>query len=91
LVVDGIMYTGTALEVVALDAVTGRQYWKFARPLDPKEYYNAYEVNKGMAIAGDRLFWATVDCHLLAIDVNPMSGTEIDNLLHVQHTARYHQ
>ena len=69
LVVDGVMYTGTALEVVALDAVTGRQYWKFARPLDPKEYYNAYEVNKGMAIAGDRLFWATVDCHLLAIDI----------------------
>jgi alcohol dehydrogenase (cytochrome c) len=69
LVVDGIMYTGTALEVVALDAVTGRQYWKFSRPLDPKEYYNAYEVNKGMAIAGDRLFWATVDCHLLAIDI----------------------
>ena len=26
LVVDGIMYTGTALEAVALDAVTGRQY-----------------------------------------------------------------
>ena len=69
LVVDGIMYTGTALEAVALDAVTGRQYWKLARPLDPKAYYNAYEVNKGMAIAGDTLFWATVDCHLLAIDV----------------------
>ena len=69
LVVDGIMYTGTALEVVALDAVTGRQYWKLARPLDPKEYYNAYEVNKGLAIAGDRLLWATVDCHLIAIDI----------------------
>ena len=69
LVVDGIMYTGTALEAVALDAVTGRQYWKLARPLDPKAYYNAYEVNKGMAIAGNTLFWATVDCHLLAIDV----------------------
>jgi alcohol dehydrogenase (cytochrome c) len=69
LVVDGIMYTGTALEAVALDAVTGRQYWKLARALDPKAYYNAYEVNKGMAIAGDTLFWATVDCHLLAIDV----------------------
>ena len=36
LVVDGILYTGTALEVVALDAVTGRQYWKYPRPLDPK-------------------------------------------------------
>jgi alcohol dehydrogenase (cytochrome c) len=68
LVVDGIMYTGTALEAVALDAVTGREYWKLSRPLDPKAYYNAYEVNKGMAIAGDTLFWATVDCHLLAID-----------------------
>ena len=41
LVVDGVMYTGTAQETVALDAVTGRQYWKFSRPLDPKEYYNA--------------------------------------------------
>jgi alcohol dehydrogenase (cytochrome c) len=69
LVVDGIIYTGTALEAVALDAVTGRQYWKLSRPLDPKAYYNAYEVNKGFAIAGDTLFWATVDCHLLAIDV----------------------
>jgi alcohol dehydrogenase (cytochrome c) len=69
LVVDGIMYTGTALEAVALDAVTGREFWKLSRPLDPKAYYNAYEVNKGMAIAGDVLFWATVDCHLLAIDV----------------------
>jgi alcohol dehydrogenase (cytochrome c) len=69
LVVDGVMFTGTALEAVALDAVTGRQYWKLSRPLDPKAYYNAYEVNKGMAVAGDLLFWATVDCHLLAIDV----------------------
>ena len=68
LVVDGIMYTGTALEIVALDAVTGREYWKLNRALDPKAYYNAYEVNKGLAIAGSTLFWATVDCHLIAID-----------------------
>src|SRR6266567_2608376 len=66
LVVEGIMYTGTALEAVALDAVTGRMFWKLPHPLDPKAYYNAYEVNKGMAIAWDTLFWATVDCHLLA-------------------------
>src|SRR5579863_5737050 len=35
LVVDGIMYTGTALEAVALDAVTGRMFWKLPHPLDP--------------------------------------------------------
>jgi len=69
LVVDGVVYTGTALEVVALDAVSGRQYWKISRALDPTAYYNAYEVNKGMAIAGDKLFWATVDCHLIALDI----------------------
>jgi alcohol dehydrogenase (cytochrome c) len=68
LVVNGIVYTGTALEVVALDAVTGRQYWKVSRPLDPNAYYNAYQVNKGMAIANDTLFWATADCHLIALD-----------------------
>jgi alcohol dehydrogenase (cytochrome c) len=68
LVVDGVMYTGTALEIVALDAVTGREYWTLPRALDPKAYYNAYEVNKGLAIAGGTLFWATVDCHLIAID-----------------------
>ena len=45
--------------MVALDAVTGRQYWKLSRPFNPTTYYNAYEVNKGMAIAGDTLFWAT--------------------------------
>src|SRR5579871_4335872 len=48
LVVDGVMYTGTALEAVALDAATGRIFWKLPHPLDPKAYYNAYEVNKGM-------------------------------------------
>src|SRR5688572_14930472 len=68
LVVEGVMYTGTALEIVALDAVTGREYWKLNRALDPKAYYNAYEVNKGPAIAGSTLFSATVDCHLSATD-----------------------
>ena len=29
-------------------------------PLDPKAYYNAYEVNKGMAIAGDTLFAGSI-------------------------------
>src|SRR5438552_8551083 len=34
LVVDGVLYAGTMTEVVALDAVTGRQYWKLARPFN---------------------------------------------------------
>src|ERR1700722_7775444 len=38
LVVDGIVYTGTMTEVVALDAVTGKQYWKVARSFNPSDY-----------------------------------------------------
>jgi alcohol dehydrogenase (cytochrome c) len=71
LVVDGVLYTGTMQEVVALDAVTGRQFWKLSRPFNRADYVgqHVYEVNKGLAIAGDKVFWATaVDCHLLAID-----------------------
>src|SRR5579872_7164851 len=71
LVVDGVLYAGTMQEVVALDAVTGRQYWKLSRPFNKADYVgqHVYEVNKGLAIGGDKVFWATaVDCHLLAID-----------------------
>ncbi len=53
IVVDGVLYAGTALEVSALDAVTGRIYWTVRHPLDPKAYYNAYETNKGVGISGN--------------------------------------
>ena len=71
LVVDGVFYAGTMTEVVALDAVTGRQYWKITHPFSENDYtgQHVYEVNKGVAIAGNTVFWATgYDCHLLAID-----------------------
>ena len=37
-----------------------------------------YEVNKGVAIVGDTLFWATVDCHLIAIDAKNLRAFEYD-------------
>jgi outer membrane protein assembly factor BamB len=57
LVVDGVLYAGTMTEVVALDAVTGRQYWKLSRPFNPDDYLTQriYLVNKGLAIAGNTL------------------------------------
>ncbi len=68
IVVDGVLYAGNALEVSALDAVTGRTFWTVHHPLDPKAYYNAYETNKGVGVSGDTVYWATIDCHLIAID-----------------------
>ena len=67
LVVDGVLYAVQNSEVVALDAVTGRIFWTFRYAVPPAS--NAYlMVVKGLAISGDRLFWATYDGHLIAID-----------------------
>ena len=79
LVVDGVLYTVQNSEVVALDAATGRSYWTFRYRVPPES--NAYVmVVKGLAFAGDRLFWATYDGHLIAIDAK--TGSEIWNQTH---------
>lgn len=66
LVVDGIMYTGAGDEIDAIDAVTGRTYWTLRHPVAGNLPYNG--MMKGVAISGDRVFWATIDGHLIAID-----------------------
>ncbi len=73
LVVDGVLYTVQNSEVVALDAATGRSYWTFRYRVPPES--NAYVmVVKGLAFADDRLFWATYDGHLIAIDAKTGSA-----------------
>ena len=69
LVVDGIMYAGAVDEIDAIDAVTGRTYWTFRHTfntVDPGLNVNPYM--RGVAISGGKLFWATLDGHLIAID-----------------------
>src|SRR6185437_15952607 len=69
LVVNGVMYTGSVDEVDAVDAVTGRTYWTFSHSFnmtDPGLNVNPY--SKGVAVWGNRVFWATLDGHLIAID-----------------------
>src|SRR5260370_41797987 len=69
LVVDGIMYaTGPVNDVVALDTQTGRTLWFYHYPLPAKVYTCCGQVNRGLAILGDRLFMATVDCKVMALD-----------------------
>ena len=76
LVVDGVLYTVQNSEVAAIDAATGRIFWTFHYAVPPES--NQYVmVVKGLAIAGDTLFWATYDGHLIAIDAK--AGTAIWN------------
>jgi alcohol dehydrogenase (cytochrome c) len=64
-VVDGIMYVTATNECYALDAGSGRPLWHFKQPRTPNT--SGGGANRGVAIAGDRLFMATDDAHLLAL------------------------
>jgi alcohol dehydrogenase (cytochrome c) len=91
LVVDGVLYTGTVIEVVALDAATGHQFWKYSRPIDtnPKGHViTGYQINKGVAISGSRLFWGTIDCHLIVLDTK--DGHLIQDITMVDWHKGYH-
>jgi len=70
LVVDGVMFvTGPLNNVAALDARTGRPIWRYSRRL-PADVHSHCTVmtNRGVAILGDRLYLATLDSHLVALD-----------------------
>ena len=68
LVVDGMMYlTAPYNNGYALDARTGRVLWRYQREL-PNQSLCCGPINRGFAILGDRLFMATLDSHVLALD-----------------------
>jgi alcohol dehydrogenase (cytochrome c) len=69
IVVDGVMYvTEPPSNVVALDAATGRPFWRYRRSLPSKINVCCGQVNRGVAVMGDRVFVGTVDAHLVALD-----------------------
>jgi alcohol dehydrogenase (cytochrome c) len=61
LVANGVMYSTSSNEVYALDAVTGREVWRYRAPAQRRA------ANRGAAIFGDRVFFITADCHLVAL------------------------
>jgi len=69
LVVDGVMYlTQPPNDVVALDAKNGRIFWVRPYRVSPDARVCCGQVNRGLAIHGDRLFMGTIDAHLVALD-----------------------
>ena len=64
-VVGGIMYVANLNECFALDAGTGRQIWRYQRPRSRAMFNN---VNRGVGVAGDRVFMQTDDAHTIALN-----------------------
>jgi len=68
IVVDGIMYVTNANEAIALDPGTGRQLWQYSRPRTNGLAGDAASgINRGAAVAGERLFLITDHAHILAL------------------------
>ena len=54
----------------ALDARTGRPFWRYRRELPNNLTYGASApVNRGFAVLRDRLFMTTLDAHLVSLDM----------------------
>ena len=88
LVVDGIMYvTEPPNNVVALDAVTGRRFWKYTHNGPAKVNVCCGRINRGLAMSGDSLFMGTVDGRLLSLDAK--TGSVNWDITVVDYTGGY--
>jgi alcohol dehydrogenase (cytochrome c) len=68
-VVDGVMYVTAGNECHALDAGTGRVIWRYQRPRTKALAGDASAgINRGVAVAGDRVFMVTTNAHIIALD-----------------------
>ncbi len=69
LVVDGVMYiTESPSTVIAVDAGTGRPYWRYEHQLPDEVVFCCGRNNRGVAVLGDRVFMSTLDAHTVALD-----------------------
>jgi alcohol dehydrogenase (cytochrome c) len=60
--------------IIALDAKTGTQLWRYARKY-PDGLFQLHPTNRGVALYGDYVYTATTDCALVALDA--ATGKEI--------------
>ncbi len=69
IVIDGVMFATTSYNhVYALDAVTGKDFWHYKHKMGPVTTYCCGPNNRGVAVADDKVFLATLDAKLVALD-----------------------
>lgn len=68
-VAGGVMYVTSANECYALDAGSGRQIWHYQRRRTRNLVGNAAGgINRGAAVAGERVFMVTDSDHIIALN-----------------------
>ena len=88
LVNDGVMYLNEGADVIrALNAATGEVYWTYRHP-NPDDLYHLAYVNRGVALYDDKVFIATSDAHLVAL--NARTGEVVWNREVADHELGFH-
>ena len=69
IVLNGVMFLTTSFNhVYAIDAVTGEEFWHYKHKPGPVTTFCCGPNNRGVAIAGDKLYMGTLDAKLVALD-----------------------
>jgi alcohol dehydrogenase (cytochrome c) len=69
IVLNGVMFLTTSFNhVYAIDAVTGEEFWHYKHKQGPVTTFCCGPNNRGVAIAGDKLYMGTLDSKLVALD-----------------------
>jgi PQQ-dependent dehydrogenase (methanol/ethanol family) len=69
IIVNGVMYVTTSFNhAYALDAKTGAEIWHYKHKLGPITTYCCGPNNRGVAVSGDKVFMATLDAKMVALD-----------------------
>ena len=76
LVHNGVLYTANVKQVIAVDVSTGRQLWNYALEWDPgvPRIVCCGLNNKGVAIFDGKVYTASLDAHIHAIDAKTGKG-----------------
>ena len=69
IVINGVMYVSLPFnDVVALDAKSGHQIWRYRHDWDDTREMCCGPANRGVAVDNGRVFMGTVDGRLIALD-----------------------
>ena len=69
IIVNGVMYVTTSFDhLYALNAQTGEQLWHYKHDMGPITVYCCGPNNRGAAVYGDKVYIATLDAKLDAVD-----------------------
>jgi alcohol dehydrogenase (cytochrome c) len=66
---NGVMFVATpGNQVLAIEAKTGALLWRYKRAV-PEDMTNLHPTSRGVGLLGDRLYFASADANLVALDV----------------------